>query len=173
MPVLVGTADAQGRKAKGATAQCNDGTYSKAQSERGACSSHGGIKTWFGAETKSVGTAGRAAPKTPSPARPQDATGRCDDGSYTTAASKQGACSGHGGVSTWYADDRNSTARAPRTSRDDRPSTSSRTANDPRPQRAPADARDATAQCNDGTYSYASQHRGACSNHGGVKTWFK
>lgn len=30
----------------------------------------------------------------------------------------------------------------------------------------------ATAQCNDGTYSYAAQHRGACSHHGGVKIFF-
>lgn len=29
----------------------------------------------------------------------------------------------------------------------------------------------ATAQCKDGTYSYASTHRGACSHHGGVAKW--
>nr|WP_268981283.1 DUF3761 domain-containing protein [Streptomyces sabulosicollis] len=26
----------------------------------------------------------------------------------------------------------------------------------------------ATALCNDGTYSYAAHHQGACSHHGGV-----
>ena len=30
----------------------------------------------------------------------------------------------------------------------------------------------ATAQCKDGTYSQATQHRGACSHHGGVTKWF-
>jgi hypothetical protein len=30
----------------------------------------------------------------------------------------------------------------------------------------------ATALCNDGTYSYAAHHRGACSKHGGVKKFF-
>ena len=34
---------------------------------------------------------------------PSGSTGQCRDGSYTTAASKSGACSGHKGVQTWYA----------------------------------------------------------------------
>jgi hypothetical protein len=29
----------------------------------------------------------------------------------------------------------------------------------------------ATARCNDGTYSYAVHHQGACSHHGGVAVW--
>ena len=35
-------------------------------------------------------------------ARPADATAQCNDGSYWTGASKQGACSGHKGIKTWY-----------------------------------------------------------------------
>ena len=31
----------------------------------------------------------------------------------------------------------------------------------------------ATAQCNDGTYSYAAHHQGACSHHGGVQQFYK
>jgi Protein of unknown function (DUF3761) len=31
----------------------------------------------------------------------------------------------------------------------------------------------ATALCNDGTYSYAAHHQGACSRHGGVKVFYK
>src|SRR5581483_6553153 len=31
----------------------------------------------------------------------------------------------------------------------------------------------ATALCNDGTYSYAAQHQGACSHHRGVKVFYK
>lgn len=30
-----------------------------------------------------------------------------------------------------------------------------------------------TAQCRDGTYSYSANHRGTCSHHGGVATWYR
>ncbi len=33
---------------------------------------------------------------------PAGSTGACKDGTYTTAASKRGACSGHGGLKDWY-----------------------------------------------------------------------
>ena len=35
---------------------------------------------------------------------PAGATGQCKDNSYTTAAKKWQACSGHQGVQSWYAD---------------------------------------------------------------------
>lgn len=31
----------------------------------------------------------------------------------------------------------------------------------------------ATARCNDGTYSFAAHHQGACSHHGGVAVFYK
>jgi len=38
--------------------------------------------------------------------RPANATGECKDGTFTSAAAKSGACSGHGGVKTWFAEDK-------------------------------------------------------------------
>jgi hypothetical protein len=36
-------------------------------------------------------------------AAPAGSTGQCKDGSYTSTASKRGACKGHTGVKEWYA----------------------------------------------------------------------
>lgn len=38
---------------------------------------------------------------------------------------------------------------------------------------APAVPAGATAKCNDGTYSFAAHHQGACSHHGGVAVFYK
>ena len=48
----------------------------------------------------------------------------------------------------------------------------------PAPSPAPASApvvpgNGATALCNDGTYSYAAHHQGACSHHGGVQVFYQ
>ncbi|MCO6009472.1 DUF3761 domain-containing protein [Actinoallomurus purpureus] len=40
----------------------------------------------------------------------------------------------------------------------------------PKPPGHPAGA---TALCNDGTYSYAAHHQGACSHHGGVAVFYR
>lgn len=38
----------------------------------------------------------------PTRAHPIGTTGKCDDGTYTSAQHKQGACSNHGGISQWW-----------------------------------------------------------------------
>lgn len=37
----------------------------------------------------------------------------------------------------------------------------------------PASGNGATAKCVDGTLSFAANHRGACSHHGGVAEWYR
>jgi len=70
------------RMPKTATARCGDSTWSKAASQQGACSSHGGVAKWFGKA-------------------PSNMTARCSDGEYWTNEERRGACSQHGGVAFW------------------------------------------------------------------------
>ena len=42
-----------------------------------------------------------------------------------------------------------------------------------RAPKAPAHPAGATAECRDGTFSYAAHHQGACSHHGGVLKFFR
>jgi Protein of unknown function (DUF3761) len=41
------------------------------------------------------------------------------------------------------------------------------------PVRARSAPARATAECNDGTYSFSQNHRGTCSHHGGVRNWLR
>lgn len=55
--VLVPAAASGGSAPPGATAQCNDGTYSYSQHHSGTCSHHGGVAKWLGGSTASTSTA--------------------------------------------------------------------------------------------------------------------
>lgn len=93
----------------GSTAVCGDGSYSHAATEKGACSHHGGVKTWTG------NTATAAAPNKPTPPMPPIPSPTpapaattphpvdmvsCRDGTMAQLPVKQGTCSHHGGVGT-------------------------------------------------------------------------
>lgn len=142
-------------KPANATAQCKDGSYSQAKTERGACSSHGGVKTWYGApkaEVKAAGKEAGAAAKDAGKAVKDEskAVGRATEAGAKTVAKETKAAA----TAT-----KDAVTGAPKTGANQTP---------------PADAPpNATAQCHDGTYSFAKQHGGACSGHKGVKAWFK
>lgn len=54
------------------------------------------------ATQKTILTPTRRPTPIPTRAHPFGTTGKCDDGTYTSAQHKQGACSSHGGVSVWW-----------------------------------------------------------------------
>ena len=127
---------------------------------------------------------------------PPGSTAACKDGSYSTAASKSGACSGHGGVKKWYGAAAEASAapeaapaakstkskaekseKAEKAEKAPAPAvkTSKSDKGDKSETHAPAVSSQqaaATGQCKDGSYSTAASKSGACSGHGGVKDWY-
>jgi hypothetical protein len=160
-------------KLSGATAKCKDGSYSRAKTQQGACSSHGGVATWFGesdTSTPETSNSRAATPArrsgTPVSAAPNGATAQCQDGSYSVAQSRQGACSGHGGVATWLDESATRETPAPPPTETEPPAETPTSV-------TKADQGNATAKCKDGTLSYSKHHSGTCSHHGGVAEWYK
>jgi hypothetical protein len=105
----------------------------------------------------------------------------------TTSKAGRGACSGHGGVvaaatasKTTKAAPSKAATTAPAKTATTAPAKAATTAPAKVATAAPAKAATtapakaagtATAKCTDGTLSYAKNHTGACSNHGGVAQW--
>jgi len=71
------------------SATCKDGTKWTGATRKGACTGHGGVKSWSDRSS---------AP------RPKGATAQCNDGSWYTKTERRGACAGHGGVKQWVSE---------------------------------------------------------------------
>lgn len=141
--------------AQGGKVPCRDG--SKSDGGRGACSGHGGVMT---AAMKSAAKAqARADAKAVAKATKAEKTTTRSEGKMdrtaTTAATKVEKTTSKA-ATTMARVEKKAEARAEKTA-----------------AAAPAkvddhDARGATAECRDHTYSHAKSQRGACSRHGGV-----
>src|SRR5947208_12263727 len=70
--MLLGSSALAASKPANATAQCADGTYSAAKTTQGACSKHGGVKTWIGSAPATPAAATKIKPAPV--AVPRDAT---------------------------------------------------------------------------------------------------
>jgi len=143
-------------KPANATAQCKDGTYSTAKTQRGACSGHGGVATWFADDSKSK------AKETKEDAK--------SAGKATKDLAKDAGKTAKAGAKTAGKATEETGKTAARATKEGASATRDATRTVSKPSDAPADA---TAKCKDGTYSRAKQHRGACSGHGGVADWYK
>ena len=166
--------------AQAAASVCKDGTPS-AVSGRGACSGHGGVDAAATKAARSAAKAQARAAKADARAAKKAtvaasaATFACSDG--TTGKAGRGACSRHGGIAGSASASPQASAPTPRPA----PVATARASTRSRASSAPAAASSgasednnptgAIAQCNDGMYSHASNRRGACSRHGGVKSW--
>jgi hypothetical protein len=165
--VAVSLMSAGSARAQAVATVCKDHSTT-ASVGRGTCSGHGGV------DAKATSAAKQAAKAA--------AQVTCTDGTRSNPG--RGACSHHGGIVGSVAAQPRAVPSLPASV----PANSPARTNSQAKSRAPSattvtnassrkgednDPTDAIARCNDGMYSHAANHRGACSKHGGVAKFLK
>jgi len=158
-------------KPANATGQCKDGSYTTAKSKTGACSANDGVKTWS-ADEKGVKDDTKSAAKSTEKAAANAGKATAGAAKAVGKETKDGATAAGKATAKGTEKAAEATKDGTKTAAKATGNAASSAANEIKPK--PADApQDATAKCNDGTYSKAVQHAGACSGHGGVADWYK
>jgi hypothetical protein len=82
----------------GSTGECKDGTYTSAESKRGACAGHGGVKDWYSSKAPAKEA---AAPKETAPTKAAAPTAVVAPSAKTAASSSTTAAAGGGAGQVW------------------------------------------------------------------------
>lgn len=89
--LLAFAASACAQAPAGSTAECKDGTYSSAATKNGACSRHGGVKTWYGDSKSGAEKADAKAGAEKSASAPRPGKSTSSAGATKEATSASGA----------------------------------------------------------------------------------
>jgi hypothetical protein len=187
--LLVGSADLSAQtKPKDATGKCKDGTYTTATTKSGACSSHGGVETWY-ADGKGVTEATKDAAKATGKATAGAAktTGEVtkDASKATAGATEKGAKATGEATKDVSKATAGATEKGAKATGEAAKDAGKTTANETKKGvnaitggaktvKKPADAPAAAmGKCKDGTFSESKEQKGACSQHGGVAEWYQ
>ena len=84
---------------KGSTGECKDGSYTSAQTKRGACAGHGGVKDWY-AQEKAAPTPSKA-PRAAAPAKPNASAGSSATPAKRSASAGSSAAPAGGAGKVW------------------------------------------------------------------------
>ena len=91
---------AAGPAPSGSTGQCKDGTYTSAESKRGACAGHDGVKDWYGSPTAAKARAAQAA-AAKAPSAPTATAASAPAAKTSTASMAAAPAAGGGPGQVW------------------------------------------------------------------------
>jgi len=190
--LLVGPADLSAQtKPKDATGKCKDGTYTTATTKSGACSSHGGVETWYAdskgdkSATEATKDAAKATGKATAGAAKTTGEATKDAAKATAGATEKGAKATGEATKDVSKATAGATEKGAKATGEATKDAGKATANATKKGvnavtgaaktvKKPADAPAAAmGKCKDGTFTESKEQKGACSQHGGVAEWYQ